>query len=353
MNPLHNKFFTITTALLLTATFFSCSSKKTDPAAGRGAGPKMLRAEGFIVQTQSFSNQYATSGSLLPNEQVEIHPEVAGRVTGIFFKEGAVVRKGQLLLRLNDGDILANIRKLKAQRQLQVKTLERQKELLNIGGISRQDYESTETLISSVDADLAFQQEQLRKTRIVAPFDGVIGLRGVSIGAVVDPSTIVAALQQVHPLKMDFTVPEQYRALIRPGLEVRFAVDGAQDTFSGKVTAVDPGADVNTRAIRARAIVPNPDNKLTPGAYANVIIPFQTDNDAILVPSQAIIPTTRDKKVALVRGGKANLVVVELGTRTEDKVEILSGLQPGDTILTTGMMQIKQGMEVQVTKVKG
>lgn len=353
MNPFHNKFFTFTTALLLTGSLFACKSKKNDPATAKGNGPSILRAEGFVVKTQAFSNQYATSGSLLPNEQVEIHPEVAGRVTGIFFKEGSAVRKGQTLLQLNDGDILANIRKLKAQRQLQVKTLARQKELLDIGGISRQDYESTETQISSVDADIAFQQEQLRKTRIVAPFDGTIGLRGISVGAVVDPSTIVAALQQVHPLKMDFTVPEQYRDLIRPGLEVRFAVDGSQDTFSGKVVAVDPGADVNTRAIRARAIVPNPDHKLTPGAYANVIIPFQTDNNAILVPSQAIIPTTKDKKVAVVQGGKVNLVVVELGSRTEDKVEILSGLQPGDTILTTGMMQVKQGMNVQVTKVKG
>lgn len=352
MNPFHNKFFTFTAVLALSAAVSSCSSKKPDPAAGKANGPKVLRAEGFIVSTQSFENQYATSGSLLPNEQVEIHPEVAGRVTAILFREGSRVRKGQSLLQLNDGDILATIRKLKAQRQLQVKTLERQKELLDIGGISKQDYESTQTQISSIDADIAYQQVQLRKMRIVAPFDGLIGLRGISVGAIVDPATVVASLQQTHPLKMDFTVPEQYRDLVRPGLEVRFAVAGAQDTFSGKVTAVDPGADVNTRAVRARALVPNPDNKLTPGAFANVIIPFDNENKAILIPSQSIIPTTKDKKVALVRAGKAEIVVVQLGVRTEDKVEIINGLRAGDTILTTGMMQVKPGMQVQVTRVK-
>lgn len=353
MNLSLNKFFTFPVALALMTGLFSCTGKKPDPAAAKGAGgPKTLKAEGYVVRTESFDNQYVTSGSLLPNEQVEVHPEISGRVTAILFKEGSRVRKGQTLVQLNNADILANIRKLKAQRQLQVNTLQRQKELLNIGGISRQDYESTETQIASIDADIAYQQEQLRKTSITAPFDGTIGLRGISVGAVVSPTTIVASLQQVHPLKMDFAVPEQYRDLIQPGLPVKFAVTGSLDTFSGKIAAVDPGADVNTRAIRARAIVPNPDNKLTSGAFANVVIPFASDNNAILIPSQAVIPTTKDKKVAVVRNGKAEMAVVQLGTRTEDKVEILNGLQAGDTILTTGIMQVKAGMQVQVTKVR-
>jgi membrane fusion protein (multidrug efflux system) len=264
------------------------------------------------------------------------------------------VRKGQTLVQLYDADILAQIQKLRAQRALQQKLLQRQQELVNIGGISKQEYETTETQIASIDADIAFQQASLRKTRIVAPFDGKVGLRDVSVGAIVSPATVVANLQELHPLKMDFTVPDQYKNNISVGKTVFFSVDGLPDSKkSGKIAAIDPGADVNTRSIRVRAMVPNPNNELTAGAFAHVTIPLESNNDALLVPAQAVIPTTRDKKMAVVRNGKALLVQVELGARTEEKVEVTSGLVAGDTVIITGMMQVKPGMDVKITKVRG
>lgn len=343
------------TSLLSLSVLVSLSSCKgdKDEAKAKGGKPNNLSAEGYVAVPGTFLNQYSVGGSLLPNEEIEIHPEITGRVTAILFKEGSRVRKGQTLVELYSADIAAQVRKLKAQKQLQVKILERQKQLVDIGGISRQDYETTQTQIAAIEADIAFAQAQMRATKVVAPFDGTIGIRTISTGAVVSPTTVITTLQQTHVLKMDFTVPDAYYKSIAAGKEVFFTVTGSNDTLMGKISAVDPGATSATRTVRARAIVPNPDNKLVAGSFAQVYIPLQSDDNAILIPSQAVIPTTRDKKVGIVKNGKAELVTVILGARTSDKVEVLQGINPGDTIITTGLMQIKQGMDVKITKLKG
>lgn len=311
----------------------------------------MLSAKGHVVSAGSFSDIYTASGSLLPNEQIDILPEISGRVTGIHFKEGSFVKEGQLLVQLYDQEIRAMLQKLKAQRRLQQKTEERQKSLLEIGGISKQDYETTQTQVQSIDADIALAEAQLRATKIIAPFSGNIGIRNISEGAVVTPSTVIATLQQTNTLKMDFTIPDRYSKNLNPGKEVMFSVAGVRDTLTGKITAVDPGADQVTRTIRVRATVSNPGNKLVAGSFARVLVPLESDSDAILIPSQSVIPTTKDKLVAVVRSGKVDMATVQLGARTADKVEVLNGLQPGDTILTTGLMQAKKGMGVKITEV--
>jgi membrane fusion protein (multidrug efflux system) len=325
-----------------------CSHKEEEK---KGANrPKNLTAEAYVVEPQSFSEDYIASGTLLPNEEIDILPEISGRVTGIFFTEGARVRKGQKLIQLYSADITAQIQKLKAQRSLQEKIRNRQEELVNIGGISKQDFETTLTQIQSIDADIAFQEAQLRKTSIIAPFDGVVGIRNISMGAVISPSTVITKLQQVNPLRIDFMIPDRYRNRVQNNKEVFFSVSGSLDTLSGYIKAIDPAADVNTRNIRVQAIVPN-NNKLVAGAFAHVIIPIHSDNNSLLIPSQAVIPTTREKKAAVLHGGKAQLTTVVLGSRTSDKVEILHGLEPGDTVLTTGIMQVRPGMEVKVSKI--
>jgi len=350
-----NKFLPAFVGLALLAGTTSCGDrKKADAANGKkGGAPKTLHAEGYVVKPQSYSSTYTASGSLLPNEEIDIHPETAGRVTGIFFKEGTAVRKGQVLVQLYDADIKAQIQKLRAQRALQVKVLERQEELVKIGGISRQDYETAQTQIQSTDADIAYQQALLAKTKIVAPFDGRVGIRNISPGAVITTTTLVATLQQTHPLKMDFTVPDEYRSRLENGMNVQFTVDGRLDTLSGTISALDAGADPTTRTLKVRALVPNSAGKLTAGSFAHVIIPFSSESNAIMVPSQAIIPTTRDKKVAIVKQGKVKLSTVILGDRTPEKVLVLQGVNPGDTVITTGLMQVKQDMAVKITRVQG
>lgn len=348
----HNNFLNLFAVLTLSLGIAACGSKKEDKHKKGGDRPTNLRSEGYIVTPQSFSDNYTASGSLLPNEQVDIHPEVSGRVTRIFFTEGTKVKKGQILVQLFDETIRATIQKSQAQKKLQQSILNRQKQLLAIGGISKQDYETTQSQLQSIDADISFAEAQLRSTKILAPFDGIIGIRNISVGAVVSPATLISTIQQVHPLKMDFMIPDQYRRSIHNGKEVFFAIKGSLDTFSGTINAIDPGADPNTRTVRIRAIVPNKDGKLVAGSFATVIIPMDMSNNAILIPSQAIIPTTKDKQVALLQNGKAKLVTVITGDRTEDRVEILGGLKPGDTIVTTGLMQIKNGMPVKITRLR-
>ena len=327
-----------------------CGNDDKDEAAKKANASKGLTANGFLVTAQPFSDEYIASGSLLANEEVEIHPEVSGRITGLFFKEGAHVSKGQKLLQLSDADIRAQLQKSIAQRELQVKIQQRQEELLRVGGISKQDYETTTTQIQSIDADIAYAQAQLRKLNIQAPFEGTIGIRNVSIGAIISPSNVVATLQQTHPLKMDFNVPDQYKSAVYNGKEVFFNISGSLDTLKGTISAVDPVVSATTRTIKVRAIVPNPSGKLLPGSFAHIMIPFDVSKDAILIPSQALIPTTRDKQVAVVKNGKANFVTVITGARTNDKVQIIQGLQAGDTIITTGIMQVKEGMAVKISK---
>lgn len=333
--------------------FSSCKSESKNGGKGAGMGgrSRKVSAEAYIVKEQSFSNVYTSSGSLRPNEEIEIHPEMSGRVTNISFHEGSVVRKGQLLIQLYDADLRAQLQRLQAQKRLQQSTEKRQQELVNIGGISKLDFETTQTQIKYIDADIAAAEATLSKMRVLAPFDGIVGLRNVSVGAVISPTTVIATLQQTHPLKMDFNVPDQYRSQISVGQAVFFSVDGVKDSLSGRISAIEPGADAQTRTIRVRAIVPNPKGSLTSGGFAHVVIPFSINNNAILIPSQSIIPTTRDKKVAVVRNGVAELIVVKIGDRTSGKVEVTQGLQTGDTILTTALMQVKPGDTVNVKKV--
>ncbi len=334
--------------LLSTAGLVSCNGNKgTAPV--KNKGPRILNAEGIIVMPQIFQTDYAATGTLLPNEEVSVMPEVQGRITKISFKEGSIVKQGQVLVNLYNEDIKAQLQKLRAQRDLQIKIRDRQAELLNIGGISRQDYETTVTTIAGIDADIEYAGTQLRKTTIVAPFTGRAGIRNVSMGAVVTPATVITTLQQLHLLKMDFNVPEQYRSELSTGKDVQFTVSGSQDTFLAKISAVEPMANASTRTVRVRAIVENGQNVLAPGAFTHIIVPFDENADALLVPSQSVIPTNREKVVAVIRGGKAQMIPVRTGARTSDKVEIISGLSKGDTILTTGIMQVKPGMDVQVT----
>jgi membrane fusion protein (multidrug efflux system) len=329
----------------------ACKNSNNSTPAKSDNKPKILNADGFVVKPKPFQNDYTTSGTLLPNEEIQILPEVSGRVTNIYFKEGVRVEQGQLLVKLYNDDIKAQIQKLQAQKELQIKIKDRQKQLVEIGGISQQDYETTVTGIKSIDADIAYSEAQLRKTMIYAPFPGKIGIRNISVGAVITPSTLIATLQQTRILKMDFTVPDQYKREVPLNKKLYFTVVGSMDTFSGTIAAIEPTADIVTRTLKVRAMVENEKHTLTAGSFTHIVIPFSDKKDALLIPSQAVIPTTRDKQVAIVKGGKAKLTTIQIGLRTNDKVEVVQGLHAGDTILTTGIMQVKNGMSIKISRV--
>ena len=341
-------------ALLVLAPLFmltGCKGRKEENKP-KTTGGRSLQAEAFIVKAAPLESVYQSSGTLLSNEEISVYPETPGRITAINFKEGSHIKKGDLLVQLFNADIQAQIQKLKAQRELAITTKGRQDELLAINGISRQEYDNTVTQVASIDADIAYNEAQLRRLQIHAPFDGIIGLRNVSLGAIVSSSTLITTIQQVHPLKLDFPVPDQYRSAVKVGAVFYFTVSGLRDTLKAKVAAIQPASDAVTRTVTIRGIAPNPDARLIPGAFANVYFPLSENTQAIVIPSQCIIPTTKDRQVAIVKGGKAELVTVTTGMRMVSDVEILHGLQPGDTVMTTGIMQVKPGMEVKITKVQ-
>ncbi len=321
------------------------------PAKG-GPGKSQVVIDAFIVKTSPIDQYIDASGTLQSNEEVEVKPEINGRITRLFFKEGTNVRKGDLLVKIYDEDLKAQLQKLKLQQQLAKTTLERQENLLKINGISRQDVDVTRNQVSAYAADMDYTQTQLQKTELRAPFSGRLGLRNVSEGAIVSNAVVITTLQQIDPLKIDFTVPEKYRNVVKNGDKLSFTVAGDQNTYNGSIYAIDPKIDLATRTVKLRAIVPNNGGILFPGSFAKIRINLKDLPDAMMIPSQAVIPGTRDKKVIVADSGRAKFVVVETGIRDENSVQITSGLKIGDTVITSGILQLKPGAPLKYNKIK-
>lgn len=324
--------------------------KEQAPAGPAGGPPKELPVTGFVVQPRSLENGITASGTLLANEEVELHPEVSGKITSLNLSEGNQVSKGTLLVKLYDADLQAQLKKLLLQRETAEKTENRLKQLLAINGVGQQEYDNALIQLNNIKADIELLQAQISKTEIRAPFDGIVGLKNVSEGAYVTPATAIATLQQVNPLKVDFTVPEKYASSIGRGDIVKFTVDGLSETFNGRVFAVEPRVDEATRSVKLRAVVQNAGVKILPGAFAKVDVGLKSIEGALMIPTQCIIPEARNKKVIVVRDGKARFAVVETGVRNESYIQIVSGVNEGDTIVATAIMSVKPDMGLKIVK---
>ncbi|MDQ1088166.1 efflux RND transporter periplasmic adaptor subunit [Siphonobacter sp. SORGH_AS_1065] len=320
-------------------------------SAGAG-GSKALTVDGYIASTEKLDNTIVTSGTLQSNEEISLQSELSARVIKIYFKEGQLVPKGALLVKLYDADLSAQALKVRTQRQLAQKSLERLQYLLEREGVSKQEVDVAQSQVDAFDADMAVAKAQLQRTEIRAPFAGKIGLRYVSEGAIVTPTTVIASFQQTNPLKVDFSIPEKYTDQVRVGDVVSFNVASETKAYQGKVYAIEPKIDLATRTVKLRALVPNASNQIRPGQFAQVKLRLGETPQALMVPSQAIIPGTKEKQVVISRQGKASFQTVETGTRTDTKVQILSGIQAGDTVITTGILQIKPDQVLKIRSVK-
>lgn len=339
----------------MAAVALAACGKKKDPAASATAPRQAARAvksDAVIAKAVKLDQTIDASGTLQSNEEVQLQPEISGRITNIYFKEGTNVAKGTVLVKLFDGDIKAQIQKLQLQQDLSKTTLKRQENLLKINGISQQDVDVTANQVSAYQADIEYNKIQLQKTEIRAPFSGTIGLRNVSEGAIVSTTTIMTTLQQIDPLKIDFAVPEKYRLAVKKGDIVSFKVAGDPDSYKGSIYAIDPKIDLATRTVKIRAILPNKGGKLFPGSFVKMTILLKDIPNAIMVPTQAVIPGTRDKQVIVADSGRAKFVIVETGIRDKDNVQITSGLEPGDTVIISGIQQLKPGSVIQYNKVQ-
>lgn len=331
----------------------SCGSKtKTETAKkgnSRSAAHSSLSVDGYIIHPSVLHSGIEVAGTLLPFEETEIHPEVSGKVTFLSIKEGAHVRKGTLLARLFDGDLQAELHKLNVQLQIAQKTLERQDELLKIGGISQQDYDLSVLNVSTIKADMQVLQAAIDKTVIKAPFDGKLGFKNISIGAFITPATIITTIRQDTKLKLEFSVPEKYTPKVRTGNVITFTTESTGKQYHAKIYATESGITEENRSLKVHALVENVDNNITAGSFAKVMFDMGDNNKAVMIPTQAIIPQARDKKVIVYNGGLADFKTVITGTRDSAKVEILSGLSIGDTVITTGLLSIKPGDKINLS----
>jgi membrane fusion protein (multidrug efflux system) len=318
---------------------------KGGPGGAKGGGPTSVN--GFVVISKRLQEDIVSSGSLLAAEQVDIYPEISARITQLNIREGQPVAKGALLVKLFDADLRAQLQKLQAQADNARRTEERNKQLLDRGGISQQEYDIVTTNLRSSLADIDLVKANLQRTEIRAPFSGVIGLRNVSSGAVVSPSTLIARLQQVTSLKLDFSIPEKYGPFVRNGSKILFLVDGATNPSQGIVYAIEPGVEEQTRNLRIRARVSNTSLQYRPGTFARVTLTVQNEQ-SLVVPTQAVIPQTRSNQVVVIKNGKAKFTDVKIGLRTEGTVQVLQGLSRGDTVATTGLLFLKPDSPVKI-----
>lgn len=312
------------------------------------SGGQPLYASGYIIVPRQMNELIYSTGSLIPDEEVELAFETSGKVVEILFNEGSRVKKGELMAKINDKPLQAQLLKLQAQLKLSMEREFRQRQLLSSDAISRESYDQALTELQSLEADIMLNKAHISETELRAPFDGVVGLRMVSEGAFATTQTKIVQLVKISPLKLEFSVPERYAGEILPGFPVTFVVDGIHKTFNAKVYAVAPKVDVNTRTIIVRALYPNLNEELKPGRFASVRALLSQIENTISVPTQAIIPEMDGEKVFVYRNGKAQEVRVSLGLRTESHVQIRSGLNFGDTLLTSAILQLRHQIPVQL-----
>jgi len=339
------------TALIVVSALIVSTSCKEKPKAGvaggnRKSGP--VSVEVLVIKPDTLKNIIYSTGTLLPNEKVDLRNEVPGRITGIFFTEGTDVKQGTLLLKINDQDLQAQLNKNSVQEKMAREDEFRKRQLLDIKAISQEEYDLAANQLKSVQAERQLLEAQLAKTQIFAPLSGKIGLRSVSQGSFIPSNTLIATIQQVDPIKIEFSVPEKYTNLIRTGMQISFSMDYTPEPFSGRVYAVESGVDETTRTIKVRATCGNPGRLLVPGTFARISVVLEILPDAIKIPSESVIGDITGNKVFLVRGGKANSVPVFAGIRTEKDVQIEQGLQPGDSLILTGLLQINDGTPVAI-----
>ncbi len=328
-------------------SFYSCSNnakKGSSPTEGRST----LTVEAQVLAVKNLDITSTYTGSMLANEEIDIRPEISAKVTGIHFKEGSIVTKGTLLVKMFDKDLQANLKSNQLQLELATKELDRKKELYQFKGISKEELDISENNFNTLKATQDLIKAQISKTELHAPFSGVVGLRMVSEGAFVSNSTIITSLQQVDPMKIDFSVPEKYVANVNIGKEINFTTPGMEDHFVAKIYAIESKIDAATRSIRVRALCPNPKRLLYPGSFARIDLKLFPDKSCIMIPARSTVPLMEGDQVFVLRKGKAKAIEIKTGYRNELEIEVTDGLAPNDTLITSGLLQIKDGMPVRV-----
>jgi membrane fusion protein (multidrug efflux system) len=350
--PTHSFYISVSTVLVC-LSLSACKEKKGKEGGGgrEEKKDKPTLVDVMVATPQSLTNVVEVNGTIIPSESTELRPEVSGRLTYLNVPEGKTVTQGAILARINSADLEAQMQRSKVQLDNAIRTEERFKKLLDVNGINQSDYDAALNNVNTLKADMAYTQTLIDKTVLRAPFTGTIGLRQISPGSYVTPTSVIATIQQLGKKKIDFTLPEEYSDLVRIGSSVKVRVDGRDSVLSrATVIALEPQANRLTRSLVVRALMD--DSRGNPGAFAKVIIGDGGNKKVIMIPTNAIIPDDRNNQVILVREGKAAFVNVQTGIRTANSVEITKGLNIGDSVVVTGVLFAKPDAILKVRKAK-
>ena len=334
-------------ALLATSVWLFAQPNRGGPG-GRPQGAFAVPVEAQAVRIGVSRKEAEAIGTLRSWESVVIKPEVTGRIVKIAFEEGTVVKEGDLLVQLDAAETEAEMLRAKAALDWAKETYERARKLRGKGAGTAANLDKAQADLASAQASLQLAEARLAKMKLVAPFDGVLGLRKVSVGALLVPGQEIVNLEQINPLKVDFKVPETLLSVIKVGQTIRLRLDAmGSRAVEGTVYAIDPLLETGGRAIVLRARILNPDGALRPGLFARVVLTIQEKPDALFVPEQSILAGS-DGTMSVFKAveGKAVMVKVDLGERIKGEVEVLSGLKPGDVVVTAGLPKLRPDVPI-------
>jgi membrane fusion protein, multidrug efflux system len=348
MRPLFIVGAIILTLILGKIFFFGKeTNEKTPPPSsngGKGGSAKAATpptAVDVVIAQESAANQTIfANGTIVPNEEVELKSEVSGRLIKLTIREGSFIQKGQLIAKLKDDDLKAQLKKLELEEALAKQIEARQKKLLDISAISKEEYEISANKVSTLNADKELLKVQLERTELRSPFSGKIGFKTISEGAYITPATIIATLVQTNPVKIDFTIPEKYAQMVHLGQSVTFLRDGSTTTYSAKVMAIDPKINENLRTLTVRAVTSNPSGALLPGMFVKVNLNLGTER-SIMIPTFTVVPVLAGKIVYVKKNGQAKATPIKTGLRTESQIQVIEGLQVGDSVISNALMTLK------------
>lgn len=324
----------------------ACTLAQGAPQGGVPTGP--LRVEIHSVKRVPFAQELSTVGTLRANESVTLVSELSRRLVKIHVQEGTEVAAGDLLFKLDDSDLVAELGEIEARMKLANINKKRVDTLLPRKAISQQEFDSSTSALNLLEAQRHTQAVQIAKTEIRAPFAGRVGVRQVSEGAFVSPTTPLITLQDLSRIKVDFPLPERYAGEVKSGQKFTFTVAGNGRVFEGVVTVIEPAIAASTRSLLVRGSCSAPQG-LLPGGFAEVTLTLDGLANGFMVPSQAIVPSPRGQGLYLIVAGKAQLQPVEIGIRTDDQVQILRGVNEGDLVATTNLLRLRPGLEVIAT----
>jgi membrane fusion protein (multidrug efflux system) len=336
---------------------FSAKAKKADAASTKGKGAKKGGRNGpvsvrlMIVKDTTLDNNIDITGTIDANEKVSLISETAGNITGIYFTEGSHVNKGQLLVKVYDKDQVASLKQNDYQIALAKQNEYRNKVLLQKEAISQQEYDTSLTGLNTLKAQSDVLKAQISKTEVRAPFSGTIGLRNVSPGGYLSPNTAIATLVNIDPAKVTFSVPEKYLPLVSKGTKISFSITSSEQKFKAVVYAIEPSIDVSSRTITVRAKAANPKGLLTAGSFAKINLELDQIPKTIMVPTECVVPDLKSSVVYVYHNGKAVAKPVKTDLRTASKIQIVSGLKVGDSVVVSGIIQMRPKVPLKIIKV--